>query len=291
MLNRKMVLIAAGALMTAGAVAAVSAPWERGHRGSITQDDYDSNTRARFARLDANGNGVIEGTEIEAALARRAGRHADKMERRGERLLRRFDADNDGKATREEFLQSVDRHFAQFDLNSDGRITDDDLPPAMRGRGVLTGDVEPRGRHFGRRILALLRGADADKDGIITREEVTAAAERRFAVLDRNQDGILDTADRDVLRKQTLDYRVARFAHRYGASDGSVTKDQFFAKAKERFARLDRDSDGTLSRDERPGRKHHRGWRHRGWHERGDGDHDRGSDVAPGRGDASPQGK
>jgi Ca2+-binding EF-hand superfamily protein len=134
----------------------------------------------------------------------------------------------------------------------------------MRGRGVLTGNTDVPRRGFGRRILRQLREADADKDGVITREEVVAAAERRFAGFDRNKDGKLDAADADTLRQETADYRVQRFFHRFGAGpDGRVTKEQFYAKAKERFARLDRDSDGTISRGERWWHKGHR------WHERG----------------------
>jgi len=315
MSKRKTALIVAGALLAVGAVAAISAPGDRGHRmgggwgwgdgpmggkgrwhRAMTEEEFDAQTRARFARLDRNSDGVIEASEIEAALAQRGSRHEKKREARGERLLRRFDADRDGKVTRDEFMQSVGQHFAEFDLNSDGRITDEDLPPAMRGRGVLTGDAEVPRRGFARRILTLLRGADADKDGVVTREEVTAAAERRFAVLDRNKDAILDNADGDVLRKETADYRVQRFVHRFGAdADGKVTKDQFFAKAKERFARLDRDGDGTISRGERGWHKE-RGWHRRGGHGR-DG-HGRGEPAGQGgdattpeRGDTAPRDK
>ena len=295
MFKRKTVLIVAGALLTVGAVAAISAPWERGHRGwgwgdgpggkgrwhrSVTQEQFDADTRARFARLDANGDGMVEASEIEAELAQRAVRHRHKGERKGGRLLRRFDADRDGKVTRDEFMQSVGRHFAEFDLNSDGRITDADLPPSMRGRGVLTGDAQLPHRGFGRRLLTLLRGADANKDGVVMLDEVLAAADRRFATLDRNKDGTLDKADADALRKETVDYRARRFIHRFGAgSDGKVTKEQFFAKARERFARLDRDGDGTISRGERGGH------RERGRHRRGGHGRDGG-----GRGEPAEQG-
>jgi Ca2+-binding EF-hand superfamily protein len=132
---------------------------------------------------------------------------------------------------------------------------------------------------MGRRIQNL-READANKDGIITRDEVMAAAERRFASLDRNKDDALDKGDADALRKETADYRVQRFMHRFGVDrDGKVTKEQFFAKAKERFARLDRDGDGTVSRGERGWSKGHR------WYRRGGPENEtpaeQGGDPAP----------
>lgn len=306
----KIVLIAAGALLTVGAVAAISAPGERGDRGdrqmmgedhhhegfkgrmgrwlgkSMTRDEYDTNTRARFARLDKNGDGFIDAAEIEASITQRMEKRHSRMHgRMGERLMRAFDADRDGKVTKDEFMASVRKRFAQLDLNNDGKITDEDLPPMMRGRGVLTSDHRGRGM----RMLSVLRDVKADKDGAITLDAVLAAANARFARFDKNNDGVIDSADVDALRKETVDYRVKRFIHAYAAdSAGKVSKDQFFAKAGERFARLDRNNDGTISRGERSGR-HHMGREGRGWWHRHGGGEGRGGDVtpAPERGDGT----
>ena len=311
MAKRKTVFIAAGALLAVGAVAAISAPGDRGHRGGdsmilggwgdglmggkgrwsrqpMTQDEFDATTRARFARLDKNSDGVIDASEIEAALARRVERRGKDGGRMGQRLMRAFDTDRDGKVTKEEFMASVRARFAQLDLNNDGRITDDDLPPVMRGRNILAG--EGSGRGPGRRILRLLRDADTNKDGVVTLDETLAAADKRFARLDRNKDGIVDKADGDALRAETVDYRVKRFIHNFGAdSDGKVTKEQFAAKARERFARMDLNNDGTISRDERPGWRRGHGER-RGWFGRGGRAAEDGDAPAAAPGD-SPQRK
>lgn len=308
MSKRKTIFIlAAGALVAVGAVAAISAPGDRGRRGGddmmfggwdgdrvmdggrrgwwrggMTQDEFDATTRARFARLDKNGDGVIDASEIEAALSRRFERHRGKHGGRlGQRRMHAFDTDRDDKVTKDEFTTTVRSRFAQLDLDNDGRITDEDLPPRLRGRDILASDSGMGSRGPGRRILRLVRNADADKDGVVTLEEAMAAADKRFTGLDRNKDGVIDKADRDALRTETVDYRVKRFIHRFGAAaDGKVTKEQFAAKARERFARMDIDNDGTISRDERPGwRGRHHGER-RGWFGRGGRDHD-DADVAP----------
>jgi Ca2+-binding EF-hand superfamily protein len=307
MSKRKTVLFVAGALVAVGAVAAISAPGQRGFRGGdammfggwdgdrfmdggrrgwwrqpMTQDEFDATTRARFARLDKNGDGVIDASEIEGAMAKRFERHRGKHGGRlGERLMRAFDTDRDGKVTKDEFTATVRSRFAQLDLNNDGRITDEDLPPRLRGRDILASDSR-MGRGPGRRILGLLRDADANKDSVVTLDEAMAAADKRFAGLDRNKDGVIDTVDRDALRTETVDYRVQRFIHYFGAdADGKVTREQFTAKAKERFARMDLNNDGTIGRDERPG--HH--WRghgeRRGWWGRGGRDHNDNRDDAP----------
>lgn len=234
---------------------------------AITADEYDARTRERFARLDKNSDGVLDAAEIEAALAERGRRGRFGSDSRGqpaERLLLRF-GDKDGKITKDAFLAEAKRRFAQLDLNNDGKITDDDLPPLMRGKGVLksTGPAGsgPRGNGFAR-----LRAADTKGDGVITFDAFIAAETKRFDELDRNRDGVIDNADFAALRKEMVDYGVKRFLHAYGAdAEGKVTRDQFYKIAKERFARLDRKGEGRIFLDGRgrnpdtPGRE----WRDR----------------------------
>jgi Ca2+-binding EF-hand superfamily protein len=240
---------------------------------SMTQDEFDARTRERFARLDKNSDGVLELAEIEAGLAshgnerRRGMMHHMGGGEPGDRLLRRFDTSKDGKVTREEFQAEVRKAFAEMDLNSDGRIDDTDLPPMMRGRNVLAGEGPGmgggRGMMGGGRfggggagpMLGVLRGADANKDGVITLDEALAHAGKEFDRFDRNKDAAVDKADFDALRKEMTDYRVKRFVHAFGGDkDSKVTKDQFYAKAKERFARMDANADGRLDREDFGGR-------------------------------------
>ncbi len=294
--RKKIALIAGAVLLTAGAVATVAAQNHRRSggdqhgpgafgpagsgdgmddrmrgggwfgRGPLTKAEFDARARERFARMDKNSDGVIDLAEVEASLTERMGQRMQRMGMKpgemGQRMLRRFDANKDGRVTKDEFLAEVKRGFAEMDLNNDGRITDDDLPPMMRGRGVLTGGgagpgfgggMAGRGRS-GMGPMAWLRDADANKDGVITLEEALAAAETRFASLDRTKDGAIDAADFDALRKETVDYRVKRFIHHFGADKESrVTREQFAAKAAERFSRMDFDNNGVIDRTEMPG--------------------------------------
>lgn len=304
-MTRKTIFIAAGVLLTAGAVAAFA----QGHRGwrgggdgetmygmghhgemerggfmqrwrGMSAADNDTRTREQFARLDRNSDGVIDAAELEAAFAERMnerqGRRGQSADGggRGERMLRRFDANRDGKVTREEFDASVRKRFAEADLNNDGRISDEDLPPMMRGRNVLAEGGMGRGRSGP--MMGFVRGADANKDGVITLDEALSQAGRMFAQFDRNKDNVIDTADFEALRKETADYQVKRFIHRYGGDkDGKVTREQFDKVAKERFAQMDFNNDGRITRDETP----RRGRGHWGGHW---GGHGRGGDEGPG---------
>jgi Ca2+-binding EF-hand superfamily protein len=260
----------------------------KGRRGwlggrELTQEEHDARTRERFARLDKNNDGVLDLAEIEAGLSEsqeqrrgwfrerfgsgKGGEQRQGMRARGQQgggMLGMFDTDRDGKVTKAEVEATVRKRFADMDLNNDGKITDDDLPPMVRGRGVLTADAGAPGA--GRMMgpgggrggmggpMGFLRGADANKDGAITVDEAVAGVMKEYERFDRNKDGTVDTADRDAMRKEMTDYRVKRFVHAFGADkDGKVTREQFFAKAKERFAQMDRNADGKVTRDDMPG--------------------------------------
>lgn len=313
MSKKKIALAAAGVLLVAGAAAAVSAPghrdgWGRGSmmhgdgmgefgkRGwfsrSMTKDQFDTRTRERFARFDKNGDNVIDPAEMEAVIKEGMSRRLERRGRgdgmMGERRMRAFDANRDGKVTSDEVRAEFERRFAEADINSDGKIDDADLPPLMRGRNAISEGrfgMGRGGRHGMKHGLGFLRQADANKDGVITKEEVAALADRDFAQWDRNKDGVIDQADRDALRAEMVDYAVKRMAHRMGAGpDGKITREQFQAKAAERFARLDANNDGKLTRGELPGRGHGmRGWHHGPGH-RGMGPQPGNADEMPGEG-------
>ena len=103
-------------------------------------------------------------------------------------------------------------------------------------------------------MMGFVRGADANKDGIITLDEALAHATKQFDTFDRSKDGAVDKADFDLMRKEMADYGVKRFVHQYGGDkDNKVTREQFFAKAKERFARMDFNNDGRIMGNEMPG--------------------------------------
>ncbi len=309
-MSKKKVLIVAAVLLAGGAAIAVSAPGQRLHdrmmdrwshgghgpgmmggfmglgRGEITRADFDAKVRERFARFDLNSDGVVDVAEIEAALAKGGKHHHRGMrERRADRGdATKGERRRDRSMTKSEFLDEVRRRFAVADLDSDGRISDADLPPNMRGRDALSRLSGEQGRmmrgHRGGPRLGFLRGANVDKDGGISLDEALRVASERFDRMDRNKDGTLDRADRQAFAKEMTDYRVKRVLHRFGATtDGKITREQAFKVAGEMFDRMDRNKDGTISRGERP-----RGWhRHRGHdgerhHWRG---RDRGGERAP----------
>ncbi|BBD99888.1 calcium-binding protein [Sphingobium amiense] len=81
-------------------------------------------------------------------------------------------------------------------------------------------DGGPRGRG------GLMMQADANKDGRISKAEMTAALEARFARMDIDRDGQLTPKDRDLKRQERLG---ARFAQMDTDGNGQISKAEFTA--------------------------------------------------------------
>jgi len=97
----------------------------------------------------------------------------------------------------------------------------------------------PVGRHGG-----LVAMADANKDGKVSKAELTAALDARFAKLDANRDGKLTKEDREIGRQARLDQRFAALDSDH---NGQISKAEFAAGHQARFDR--RDGEGRGGRE------------------------------------------
>lgn len=274
-MSTKKVLLVAGTLVAVGAVAALAAvPHFRGHRmgfeggprgggarfaerlkemdankdGVITLEEFLGQPDGRFSRLDKNGDGFVDASDL-AATAK------EGTEYRVRRFLKMFDTNRDGKVTKEEFEQRAKDRFAMRDLNSDGEIGLDDLPPGMRERAgrraerAKDGKDAPDGKQ-----------AEAKEPRRFTLDRLLGRTDRRFAELDKNGDGVVDVKDIEAAASERVDFATKRFMKRFDANgDGKVSKDEFERFAKERFTMLDLDDDGKITEADLPPRMRGRG--------------------------------
>ena len=89
--------------------------------------------------------------------------------------------------------------------------------------------------------------ADTDGDGAVSRAELTASLEQRFARMDVNGDGQISSADREARQAE-------RFAKKDTNGDGELSPAEIeaarAAHKAQRFARMDKDGNGKLSQEE-----------------------------------------
>jgi Ca2+-binding EF-hand superfamily protein len=81
----------------------------------------------KFARYDTNADGVIEAEEVQD-------KGTDRRAYYQRRRLHVLDTNKDGTISKDEFLAGPKERFALMDLDDDGAITADNLPPRMARR-------------------------------------------------------------------------------------------------------------------------------------------------------------
>lgn len=117
-------------------------------------------------------------------------------------------------------------------------------------------DAQPA-RHRGDMVFQ----ADANNDGVVTRQEFDAGRAARFTQADANHDGQIA---RDEMRglwgggEGHRGHRGRGMHSMHGAdanNDGAITRDEFLAGPIEHFNRLDANHDGSISATEMPQRR------------------------------------
>jgi Ca2+-binding EF-hand superfamily protein len=130
------------------------------------EQDRGAQREARFAQMDANGDGQLTAEEI---VARSAARFAAA------------DSDGDGAITLDEMkaqARSNDRFMARFDADKDGTLSAEELAKAEDSR-------------MGKRAAKHFERMDADNSGGITLEEMQARRDpaEMVAKLDADNSG------------------------------------------------------------------------------------------------------
>ena len=115
-------------------------------------------------------------------------------------------------------------------------------PPAAQQSATQqpTADTGPAAPAGGHGLSAFIGGFDANRDGVVTRQEYDAVRTQRFTAADTNHDGVLGE-----------DEYVAEFAARLHQQYAGRAQDDKYAgsirQAHVRFKILDTDHDGKLT--------------------------------------------
>ncbi|TCL72234.1 EF-hand domain-containing protein [Rhizobium sp. BK251] len=144
------------------------------------------------------------------------------------RMLKQFDTDHDSKITRDEAKAGIDKVFDVVDTNKDGSVTpgelrnyleaqmqmrreqhenmaqsDNGAQPGANG-DTASGNAQParaeaRERWMQRavamRVSMIIRRADTDENGQVSKQEAEAAMNKLFDRMDTNKDGVISIDD------------------------------------------------------------------------------------------------
>ncbi len=152
-------------------------------------------------KADADGNGVITKQEaMQAAEARFA----------------KMDANADGLLNKDDREARSKQRFAKMDANGDGSVTEEEFMAAREARQAkraerrAKGEGKRRGGKMGKRgrkMAMLLKKADSNQDGALSKSEFLAHAEARFARADADNNGEVTKEERRAARKKMREER------------------------------------------------------------------------------------
>jgi EF-hand domain pair len=235
-MSKKVVLVA-GILLAAGAVAAISVPSLRGQRhGSLIDDLTDGVGRATQQISQAIG------VSDEAAPTREERRIRRAKQRRGDE--ERADA---AQAAVQEDSSKPSREARGKGLRGKERVARQD-----EDDGDVASDA---GAKRERRWAEHDRG-EPDDEGREPRRRAAWAAQDRygqsFGRLDKNGDGAIDMSEFVLAETERIAARARAFFKRFDADgDGKVTREEFGRGSRERFTALDADDTGDAAQGAR----------------------------------------
>lgn len=153
-------LMTAMSLMLTGAVFGISVPADAAMQGA-------NKAEKRFARLDTNGNGVLDRGEFARSSKKR---------------FKKLDSNGDGYVTDDELAERIKKRVAKRRKLTDKRIRKLEARAEKKlARLDADGDGRVSEGEFLKRPHPMLRRGDANGDGVLSKSEFTAAIEERRA--------------------------------------------------------------------------------------------------------------
>jgi hypothetical protein len=96
------------------------------HDGTISRAEYQAWVDGRFAKLDSNGDGVVNADEVATSPMA-----AERVERRAQGFVRRYDTTGKGEVSRADFEAKEMQRFDRMSNGADS-VTEDQFAAAAR---------------------------------------------------------------------------------------------------------------------------------------------------------------
>lgn len=123
--------------------------------------------------------------------------------------------------------------------------------PMMQGKGPMGWHMGGKGPGHGKKLARMFEKFDQNSDGVITKDEVSAALDAHFKSADADGNGSVTLDEfRAAALAESKPMQVRAFQRLDRDGDGTVTTDEFNKASDRMFSRLDRNGDGMME----PGR-------------------------------------
>lgn len=231
------------------------AQFDTNHDGKVTRDEFNAVLAQEFAQAAGSAPAMNQQQYI-------AFRMKD-LRQKTDQMFHRYDWNGDGKLSLEEYAAPERSRFEYADTDGSGTIlcgsrgrgssrqSNNGLGYGQRGGGSYgTGRSSSGGRRG-----AICKADDLNHDGQVTRAEFDTATAQEFAAAAKG--GVL-TPDQfyGIVADHVRDSAVKTFARLDRNKDGKLDRDEFAASELRYFARLDRNNDGVILRDEITSRRY-----------------------------------
>jgi Ca2+-binding EF-hand superfamily protein len=162
-------------------------------------------------------------------------------------MLQQMDTNSDGRISLDEYVAAAGARFKSIDTQNKGSIDAADIASSPAA-------VE----RIDHRAESIVKRLDTAGNGYVTKDEVLAAAQNRFARMDANGDGKLTPDELSSPRESHGDrhgkaggahaaFGQKRFDKLDTNHDGVVSRDEFLAEAAAKFAQFDTAGDGKVT--------------------------------------------
>ncbi len=156
------------------------------------------------------------------------------------RFIKDFDKNNDGKLSKEELPPALREHFAQIDTNKDGQLSKEELDHHAAQMAMC--------RPAAVEMLYIV--VDTPHNEVATVQDLQKAYDF-LRKLDRNHDGKIDPQAVTELREHRTQERLNAILKDLDRDqDGKISRDEARGLLREEFGQLDTNKDGFLDRSE-----------------------------------------
>jgi Ca2+-binding EF-hand superfamily protein len=224
------------------------AQYDLNHDGKVTRDEFNQALAQQFAEAAGSAQAMDQ--------AQYTAFRMKDLRQKTDQMFHRYDWNGDGKLSLEEYAEPERVRFEAADSDGTGAIQCGSRGRSAPRDSVGFGDRSYGiGRSSGGGRGAICRADDLNHDGQVTRAEFDTATAQEYAVAAKN--GALSPEQfYGIVAGHVRDSAVKAFARLDKDHDGKLTREEFAASELRYFARLDRNSDGTVTRDETASRRY-----------------------------------